>query len=188
MPRVDTRQFKSGTVDILTYYVMNGRQYVRKKSSLSRKRVLKSKAFEKTRQCAAKMGIASKIGSLIYKSLPTGYNKERWFYRAITGEAASLLYEGKEERVVIDLLWKRYITETNDEPAEDGYVNQGSTNSHEPAPKTNVKLRQVFFERWLIQGLPYERFKHAWPKKRGFKYYRFRNELNQAVLERKRIR
>src|SRR5688572_33251175 len=84
----------TGTVGNTCYYEMGNRTYARTKSSLTRKRVLKDKAFEKTRKHASDLGLASKIGSEIYKALPVDI-KGRWLYRAITGEAASLLYEGK---------------------------------------------------------------------------------------------
>jgi hypothetical protein len=168
----------------VTYYVMNGRQYVRKKSSLTRKRVLKSKAFEKTRQCATKMGIAAQIGSVIYKALPTDYTRERWFYRAITGEAASLLYEGKEEQEVKELLWNKYITATGAIPEGKEPVEEGKWNPHPASQETNLKLREAFYDRWHFQGLSYSRFKHAWSKRRSFNPDRFLDELNQAVLER----
>ena len=41
------------------------------------------------------MGLASKIASPVYRALPLE-TKGRWLFRAIAGEAASLLYEGDE--------------------------------------------------------------------------------------------
>ena len=187
MARIDTRQFTSATIGGITFYVMNGRQYARAKSSLRREDVLKKKAFEKTRQCAEKMGIAAQIGSVIYKALPDDMRGDKWFYRAITGEAASLLYKGKEEQEVMDILWKKYILDTGAKPAGDEYVTPGRYNRHEPTKEVNIKLREVFYERWESQGLSYYRYKHAWLKKRNFDFKpdRFRDELNQAYLERK---
>jgi hypothetical protein len=81
--------------------------YLRGKGSLTRKQVLKSKAFEKTRQYAGKMAIASRLGSEIYRSL-TLKKRDRSLYQAITGEAASLLYNGYDEDSVRERLRKKY--------------------------------------------------------------------------------
>jgi hypothetical protein len=99
-----------GTFGNVTFYPLNGHTYVRTKSSLSRERVLKSASFEKTRKYASDLGRAARIGSFIYKALPA--IKARWIYQTITGEAASLLYEGMQEQEVKDMLWKKYLEET----------------------------------------------------------------------------
>jgi hypothetical protein len=87
----------SGTVGNVTFYQMWGKTYVRKKSSLTRKRVMNSKTFEKTRRYANDLGRAAQIGSIIYKALPADL-KERWLYRAITGEAATRYMREKPGR------------------------------------------------------------------------------------------
>src|SRR5712672_2962614 len=97
----------TGTIGNVCYYEIGDRTYARTKSSLTRKRVLKSKSFEKTRKHASDLALASRIASAIYKLLPADV-KGRWIYRAITGEAASLLYKGKTEQEVKECLWKKY--------------------------------------------------------------------------------
>jgi hypothetical protein len=79
----------------LCIYRWDGAIIVRTKSSLTRKRVLTSKKFAKTRAYASKMVIASQIGSAIYKELPKT-KPDRALYQKITGKAASLLYAGAE--------------------------------------------------------------------------------------------
>src|SRR5689334_3348314 len=102
----------SATIGDLCYYVMRNRTYLRSKSTLSRKRVLKSKEFEKTRNYASKFAIANKLASPVYKALPLDI-RARWIYRSIAGEAASLLYQGKSETEVNDILWEKYIYGSN---------------------------------------------------------------------------
>jgi hypothetical protein len=160
----------SATVGNVCFYQMGGRTYQRKKSSLTRKRVLKSKSFEKTRKCAADLGRAARIGSVIYKALP-GDIRDRWIYRAITGEAASLLYEGKEEQEVKDLLWKKYIETTKSENEETIIIN--GNNMVHSTKESNIQLRKIFFERWEKQGKSDYYFKQAWQKRGYFNRERF---------------
>lgn len=65
------------TIGNLTFYMMEGRNFVRKKSSLTRHKVLYSTRFENTRHNAGVMGKASKIGSIVYKALPE-YWRQGW--------------------------------------------------------------------------------------------------------------
>ena len=76
-----------GTLGDLTYYKMDGVYYDRKKSSLSRKKVLNSPRFERTRQHASQLAEASKIASAIYKQI----SKEKRsidLFRSIVGKAS----------------------------------------------------------------------------------------------------
>ena len=100
------------TMDCLTFYMMDGVNYARKKSSLTRKQVLKSPNFRKTRLYAGLMSQASKIGSVIYQALPPDW-RQGWMYRAFTGEAMQML---KEERTVEETtrsMWERYVEVIN---------------------------------------------------------------------------
>ena len=98
----------SGTVGNVCIYEVDGQLYMRSKSSLSRKRVLKSKAFEKTRRYASDMGRAARLGAAIYWDLPVE-KRNRFIYQAITGMAASLLYKGVSEEEVQNILKKEYV-------------------------------------------------------------------------------
>jgi hypothetical protein len=98
------------TIGNLTFYLMEGRNFVRKKSSLTRRKVLYSPAFERTRHNASLMGRASKIGSFLFNSLPAHW-RQSWMYRSFTGEAYTLLKKGKEEREIRQFLYDRYIQE-----------------------------------------------------------------------------
>ena len=141
MARIDSGPVTSGTVGGATFYQMNGRQYVRAKSSLTRKRVLKDKAFENTRKCASDLGKAAQIGSVIYHALPREI-KVQWMYRAITGEAASMLYEGEDQQEVEEFLWKKYITDTN--VREEGSISRSGFTKYESSKETILQLREIF--------------------------------------------
>lgn len=89
-------------------YMMDGKWYIRAKSSLSRKKVLKSPAFAKTRQYAGKMAIASRMASEVYRMLPSKKRK-RERYQEMTGFAASRLYHGIDEAQVRERLILEYV-------------------------------------------------------------------------------
>ena len=84
------------TMCSLTFYMMEGRNFVRKKSALTRRKVLHSPQFKNTRHFAGLMGRASKIGSQVYNALPE-YWRQGWMYRSFTGEAYTMLTTGKRE-------------------------------------------------------------------------------------------
>lgn len=92
----------------LTFYVMDGRNFVRQKSSLTRRKVLYSPQFASTRHNAGLMAKASKIGSLVYNALP-GYWRQGWMYRSFTGEAYKMLKAGKCEDDIQQVLYQRYV-------------------------------------------------------------------------------
>ncbi len=91
--------FIEGTIDGRTYYKLNGKYYVRKKSSLSARRVKRTPAFRRTMAYAGWMAGASVIASAIYWRLPEK-EKKRKRYQALTGEAMRLLRDGVDEATV----------------------------------------------------------------------------------------
>ena len=100
--------FKITKNDNVVVYERWGNLYLRTKSSLTRKRVLKSKTFEKTREYAGNMAKAARLGSAIYKELHL-LKKDRALYQAITGMAASLLSTGVDETVVYNNLKTKFM-------------------------------------------------------------------------------
>lgn len=98
------------TIGNLTFYIMEGRNFVRKKSSLTRRKVLYSPQFKNTRHNAGLMGKASKIGSHVYNALP-GYWRQGWMFRSFTGEAYTMLKKGKKEEEIQQVLLQRYVAE-----------------------------------------------------------------------------
>jgi hypothetical protein len=101
--------FLEGTFDQLTFYKMDGKYYVRVKSSLTSKRVKTSDEFRRTMIYANLMVRASKIGSVIYKALPPNW-RQFWMYRSFTGEAFTLLKNNPyTDEEVKQILWKTYV-------------------------------------------------------------------------------
>jgi hypothetical protein len=166
--------FLRATIGNVTYYVADGVGYARKKSSLTAKRVRKDKKFEKTRQHARDLGLASRIASPIYKALPMDV-KGRWLFRAITGEAASLLYEGKTEEEVSQLLWNKYILKTKCVTEEE--IKTGRIEYKFATKESRTQLWKIFRDRWADQNKPGYIFKRIW-ERRGI----FRNENIPRML------
>ena len=103
MARQSGHIFITGTLDDVTYYKMYGIYYARMKSSLSRKKVLTSARFERTRQHASQLADASRIASSVYRQIPKEQRNIKLF-RAIVGEAKVLLAVGQDKEVVLELL------------------------------------------------------------------------------------
>jgi len=106
------------TIKGLTFYCKGGRNFVRTKSSLTRRKVLYSPCFARTRHNAALMGRASKIGSFVYNALPA-YWRQSWMYRSFTGEAFTMLKAGEKEAEIQQVLCERYVKDiVSRKPAE----------------------------------------------------------------------
>ena len=101
--------FIEGTLDDLTFYKMDGVYYVRMKSSLSRKKVLNSPRFARTRMHANQLAEASRIASVVYRQIPKEERSIKLF-RTIVGKAKLLLAEGEEKEVVLGSLCFEYRT------------------------------------------------------------------------------
>jgi hypothetical protein len=155
----------SGTIGRINYYQSEGKMYARIKSSLTRKRVLEEKEFEKTRKYAGDMGRASRIASAIYRALPKDI-KGRWIFRAITGEAASLIYKGKEDHEVKEILCFKYLEGTGCGISET--ISSATINKTPSTRKINLRFRTMFLDRWEKQGKPAWYFKRAWKKGQSF--------------------
>jgi hypothetical protein len=111
-----------GTMHNLTFYVMEGRNFVRKKSSLTRRKVLYAPCFKNTRHYAALMGRASKIGSSIYSQLPV-YWRQGWMYRSFTGEAYTMLKARKSDEEIQEVLWQLYVSPVVNKQPEEAWIN-----------------------------------------------------------------
>ncbi|AXY75232.1 hypothetical protein D3H65_15120 [Paraflavitalea soli] len=96
------------TWDDLTFYKMEGRYFVRKKSRLTREKVLHHPAFAKTRFYANRLAVASKIAAAIYSDLPLHW-RQFWMYRDFTGEAINRLNQEATPQEAYDYLWKTYV-------------------------------------------------------------------------------
>ncbi|HLP38657.1 hypothetical protein [Lacibacter sp.] len=83
-----------GTVHGICFYKMDGKYYARKKSSLSAERVKHDPAFAETMRYAERLGIASKIASVVYKQLVPVGERSREKYREVVGMVMRELAKG----------------------------------------------------------------------------------------------
>ncbi len=100
--------FLECTRDDLTFYKMDGLYYVRRKSRLTCEKVLKHKAFAKTRFYAGRLVVASKIASSIYSDLPIDW-RQFWMFRDFTGEAITMIDNGATPQEAYNYLWHTYV-------------------------------------------------------------------------------
>jgi hypothetical protein len=98
----------TGTIDNLCFYQMEGKYYVRLKSSLTGKRVKKDPAFSNTMHYANLLAGASVIASSLYRQL-NEQQKVKGLFRKITGEAMQLLKAGTPEAQVVKQLEHAYL-------------------------------------------------------------------------------
>lgn len=117
----------TGTIDHLCFYKMEGKFYVRQKSSLTRKRVKTDVAFANTMQYAKLLGKASKIASAFYKSIPAE-KKLPGLYKRLTGMVMQLLKEGTDEAVIVIHLQQTLFPETVMQAKSCTEVSAGHTN------------------------------------------------------------
>lgn len=96
-----------GTLDNLTFYRCNGKDYVRAKSSLNKNRFNTDPAFEGSRKAAALTKITAPLASKVYHQLPKKLKKQGIIGKMI-GEAGRLLRSGLSEQEIIDSLYIKF--------------------------------------------------------------------------------
>ena len=99
MPKQKGPVYFTGTRGDACFYKMDGQYYVRKKSSLSGKRVKHAPSFELTRVYADLLAQASRLAAAVYRPLPKE-QKNLVLYRAMTGEALRMLKQGVNAEVI----------------------------------------------------------------------------------------
>lgn len=107
MPKQKGPDFYTGTRGDTCFYKMDGQYYVRRKSTLSGKRVKRDKAFTLTRVYADLLGQASRLAAAVYRCLPREERRHAQ-YRAMTGEALKMLKEGVAADVISARLEQMY--------------------------------------------------------------------------------
>jgi len=136
-----------GTMCNLTFYMIEGRNFVRTKSSLTRRKVLYSPQFKNTRHHASIMAKASKIGSLVYNALPV-YWRQGWMYRSFTGEAYTMLKAGKKEAEIQQLLMQRYVEPIVNKQPE----NEDFTQLNKEPKRAYRKLDTVYWRKKTLKA------------------------------------
>jgi hypothetical protein len=102
--------FLERTIDDVCFYKMDGKYYVRAKSSLTRKQVLFGKRFRKTMESAGRLARGSRIAAAIYGAIPEEI-KAYSMYRVMVGEAVRLIKAGMTDEEASKVLWMKYLAE-----------------------------------------------------------------------------
>lgn len=110
MPKQKGPVYYTGTRGDACFYKMDGQYYVRRKSTLSGKRVKRDKAFTLTRVYADLLGQASRLAAAVYRCLPREERKHAQ-YRTMTGEALKMLKEGVAADVISARLEQAYVVQ-----------------------------------------------------------------------------
>ena len=95
--------FIEGTIDDLTFYKMEGKYYVRTKSSLTAKRFWKAKCFERSRKSCSRFGEGNKLASKVYGMIEEE-KKVNKLFAFLRAKAISLLKEERSSGEVVQLL------------------------------------------------------------------------------------
>jgi hypothetical protein len=88
----------------LQFYKMDGKFYVRKKSSLTGKRVRTDKAFTLTMVHAGILATASPIAKAVYNQIPKE-TRQHSYFRSLVRTAIRLIKEGKTKEVIYQQLY-----------------------------------------------------------------------------------
>ena len=94
----------SGTIDNLTFYIMNGKGYVKQKSCLTGKRVKTDPQFENTRRNAKWFGRGAQLASPVYWKLPPQKREGEGVMGKLTARASALIRQGLSEEAVVKQL------------------------------------------------------------------------------------
>jgi hypothetical protein len=107
--------FIEGTIDDLTYYKMEGKYYVRMKSSLTGKKFWKHKTFERSRESCKRFSEGNRLASRLYRMI----KKEKRQYKLfcfLKKKSILLLKEGKSlievEEILMDYLMEFGLVES----------------------------------------------------------------------------
>ncbi|RTL47969.1 MAG: hypothetical protein EKK39_13010 [Sphingobacteriales bacterium] len=106
-------QFISGTFNGLTFYVVNGRQLVRTKTSINQQRFNTDPAFEKLRQYSEWLKLASPMASKIYRQLPP----QKGLQQRLTGRLIQWLKKGVPLAVAVQRLVNAYLPQPIAKPS-----------------------------------------------------------------------
>jgi hypothetical protein len=103
----------TGTIGDITFYKLQEAFYLRKKTSLNRKRFLKDPAFAGSRIRSKQFGVAAKLASCFYHSLPKE-KKGHGIIGKLSGMANTLLQQGYTTDETLTLLQKKWNADGTD--------------------------------------------------------------------------
>ena len=110
MPLVVTSLPISGSIGQITFYMLGGKNYARRKSCLDKKRIMTDPSFSRFMKSARELAEASRIASAVYLKYRQIMGKNDVdFYRRLTGVAKIWLCQGIDKEVVRQWLIKDHL-------------------------------------------------------------------------------
>src|SRR5258705_6549978 len=97
-----------GTIGNMTGYEMNGKHYLKMKSSVSRRRLLQNDRFSNTRRNANWFALAQKIAAEVYRELPISEKDQHKTWYPMRNRAQELVKKGKDKEEIISFLKKEF--------------------------------------------------------------------------------
>ena len=98
-----------GTIDNLTGYQVNGVHYLKKKSSVSRKRILTDKCYANTRRNAKWFAQAQKLAAGLYRELTPAQHDHKGIWYPLRNKAQELVRKKVPAEEITRLLRKEFI-------------------------------------------------------------------------------
>jgi hypothetical protein len=147
--------FIEGTVDDLTYYKMEGKYYVKMKSSLTGKKFWKNKTFERSRESCKRFSEGNRLASQLYRMI----KKEKRQYKLfcfLKKRSIMLLKEGESlievEEILMDYLMEFGAIEKKKEVSKETKMEIVRLDSHREARKKTLTRRQNCVFSGLMDG------------------------------------
>jgi hypothetical protein len=117
-----------GTIGNITGYRMNGKHYLKAKSSLSRRQILKKDCFSNTRRNAKWFGEAQSIAKQIYHELPPDKRDQFKVWYPLRNKAQLMVRKELPREEIIRHLRNEFIVpldrQTKSSPVLDSIVNR----------------------------------------------------------------
>jgi hypothetical protein len=156
-----------GTIDNLTGYQVNGIHYLKKKSSVSRKRIITDRSYTNTRRNASWFAQAQKLARSVYSELSFLERDHKGVWYPLRNRAQELVRKNLPAEEIIRLLQKEFIEPVKKaskcvrplaKHLQSKRQLSGQTHSPVVAPPANVDeiLNEIFLGRTVNKGLEYK--------------------------------
>ena len=98
-----------GTIGNMTGYEMNGKHFLKMKSSVSRRRILQSDRFSNTRRNANWFAAAQKIAAEVYRVMPLNERGQHLVWYPMRNRAQELVRRGLDKEEIICRLKQEFM-------------------------------------------------------------------------------
>ena len=135
----------TGTIDNLTFYEMNGKHYVKRKTEVSRKRIRTNPQYSNTMRNANWFGQAVKLAREVYYQLPRNERDQYKTWYPMRNRAQELVRKELAPDEIIRLLREEYLVPVIEKQ-----------NGVKELPKVQVPDPQLLVAQLPVYGKVYE--------------------------------